>query len=220
MSASDPGHRGTSDALRNALADVIAAERREWRREREAIQSEMQAAVAEMRANIAEERAIGAVVDGKPSTKRTLRAFTDAAADAVARAIAGMQREGKIEQERRDAEFGALRADMATSAAWAKEGRTFNVRGTWAKVATYRALDVVALNGGSFVARRDNPGPCPGDGWQLLAAQGKRGARAPAVVGLSVTEEGLLTVRNGDGSHVKLDLYPLLSKIAHARAGA
>jgi len=34
---------------------------------------------------------------------------------------------------------------------------------------------VVALNGGSFVALKDAPGPCPGSGWQLLASQGKRG---------------------------------------------
>ena len=38
-----------------------------------------------------------------------------------------------------------------------------------------KALDIVALNGGSFIAKRYNPGPCPGDGWQLIASQGKRG---------------------------------------------
>ena len=42
--------------------------------------------------------------------------------------------------------------------------------------ASYRRLDVVALNGGSFVALKDAPGPCPGPGWQLIASQGKRGA--------------------------------------------
>ena len=40
---------------------------------------------------------------------------------------------------------------------------------------TYKALDIVALNGGSFIAKKDNPGPCPGAGWQLIASQGKRG---------------------------------------------
>ena len=38
-----------------------------------------------------------------------------------------------------------------------------------------KALDIVALNGGSFIAKKDNPGPCPGAGWQLIASQGKRG---------------------------------------------
>jgi hypothetical protein len=49
------------------------------------------------------------------------------------------------------------------------------VRGTFDEAADYRRLDVVARNGGSFVALKDAPGPCPGSGWQLLASQGKRG---------------------------------------------
>ena len=40
---------------------------------------------------------------------------------------------------------------------------------------TYKALDIVALNGGSFIAKKDDPGSCPGAGWQLIASQGKRG---------------------------------------------
>jgi hypothetical protein len=49
------------------------------------------------------------------------------------------------------------------------------VRGTFDQRASYRRLDVVALNGGSFIALKDAPGPCPGPGWQLIASQGKRG---------------------------------------------
>ena len=44
------------------------------------------------------------------------------------------------------------------------------------QTADYRRLDVVARNGGSFVALRDAPGPCPGSGWQLIASQGRRDA--------------------------------------------
>ena len=53
------------------------------------------------------------------------------------------------------------------------------MRGTWRADATYKALDVVAPNRGSFVAKYDNPGTCPGDGWQLLvsAVKGERGLR-------------------------------------------
>jgi hypothetical protein len=37
-------------------------------------------------------------------------------------------------------------------------------------------LDVVAHNGISFVARHDNPGPCPdGGGWQALVLRGRKG---------------------------------------------
>ena len=49
------------------------------------------------------------------------------------------------------------------------------VRGTFDQTAGYRRLDVVALNGGSFIALKDAPGPSPGSGWQLIASQGKRG---------------------------------------------
>jgi hypothetical protein len=49
------------------------------------------------------------------------------------------------------------------------------VRGTFDEAAEYRNLDVVAMNGGSFVALRDAPGRCPGSGWQLLTSPGKRG---------------------------------------------
>jgi hypothetical protein len=55
-------------------------------------------------------------------------------------------------------------------------GHSFTVRGTFDQNVSYRRLDVVALNGGSFIAIKDAPGPCPGSGWQLLASQGKRGA--------------------------------------------
>ena len=49
------------------------------------------------------------------------------------------------------------------------------MRGTFDETAEYRRLDVVARNGGSFVAVKDKPGPCPSSGWQLIASQGKRG---------------------------------------------
>lgn len=107
------------------------------------------------------------------------------------------------------------------------DGRGFRVRETWAETETYSALDVVALNGASFVARRDDPGPCPGDGWQLIAAQGKRGQPGERgmkgdkgergdcglpVVAMSIDASGMLALTNGDGSIVVCDLYPVLSQ--------
>lgn len=108
------------------------------------------------------------------------------------------------------------------------DGRSFTIRGTWSEGEAYTELDVVALNGASFAARRDNPGPCPGDGWQLIASQGKRGnpgERGPAgkgergppgpgAVSLAADGEGLMILTNGDGSTVECDLYPLLSKLS------
>jgi hypothetical protein len=107
------------------------------------------------------------------------------------------------------------------------DGRSFVIRGTWLESETYQALDVVAINGASFAARREDPGPCPGEGWQLIAAQGKRGNPGERGAGakgergmpgvsamvLDVDDQGLLTLTNADGSTVTCDLYPLLRKL-------
>lgn len=109
-----------------------------------------------------------------------------------------------------------------------KDGRSFRHVGTYDADGAYSALDVVNLNGGAFVAKADNPGPCPGEGWSLLAMQGKQGKPGPKgdkgdtglrglparnVVEISVDGEGMLTLVNADGSTVQCDLYPLLSKV-------
>ncbi len=121
--------------------------------------------------------------------------------------------------------------DWACIAARGADGaaaRQFEFKGAYADAGDYRALSVVMVNGASFCAERDNPGPCPGDGWRLLASQGKRGDRGepgvkgdkgergapgPALVAANITDDGLLILTNGDGSSVECDLYPLLSRI-------
>jgi hypothetical protein len=57
-------------------------------------------------------------------------------------------------------------------------GAGFTVRGTYVSNEKYTHLDVVMVNGSSFVALKDNPGPCPDSGeWHLLASRGSRGQR-------------------------------------------
>ena len=84
------------------------------------------------------------------------------------------------------------------------------IRGTHDPKAEYFANDLVAKDGASFVAKRNNPGPLPGDGWQLLARQGQRGVAgergapgrdAPRFVGW-VVDRGAFTVapKLSDGS--------------------
>ncbi|MCP3471415.1 hypothetical protein NLM33_18735 [Bradyrhizobium sp. CCGUVB1N3] len=51
--------------------------------------------------------------------------------------------------------------------------------GTYREGETYKFLNIVALNGSAFVARCDDPGPCPGDGWQLIASAGRQGKPGP-----------------------------------------
>jgi hypothetical protein len=72
-------------------------------------------------------------------------------------------------------------------------GAGFTVRGTYDDAVEYRHLDVVMLNGSSFVALKDAPGPCPGDDWQLLASRGSRGHRGPS------GERGLMGLRGERG---------------------
>lgn len=105
------------------------------------------------------------------------------------------------------------------------DGRSLSLAGTWDDKTEYRELEIVTLNGGSFAARKDNPGECPGPDWKLLASQGKtgkpgergrpgdRGPPGPPVKSLTVDPEGLLTLENADGSTVTCDLYPVLAKL-------
>jgi len=113
--------------------------------------------------------------------------------------------------------------DWVLVAAAGADGRSFTVRGTWNVTAEYRAFDVVALAGSSFVARADDPGVCPGDGWQLIAAQGNRGKpgeqgprgeRGPpgrGVKAAAIDDQGVLTLTHDDGSTVACDFYPVLA---------
>jgi hypothetical protein len=113
-----------------------------------------------------------------------------------------------------------------------QDGRGFTVRGTYDAEATYAQLDVVMVGGSSFVARYNDPGPCPGDGWQLHASRGSRGAPGekgergdkgergergqpgPAVVALTVSDDAVLTLTMEDGQEFTADLYPLLAQVA------
>jgi hypothetical protein len=54
-----------------------------------------------------------------------------------------------------------------------------NHRGAYDAGTSYARHDVAMLDGSSFIATRDCPGPCPGDGWRLLASCGRRGQRGP-----------------------------------------
>lgn len=118
--------------------------------------------------------------------------------------------------------------DWSLIAARGADGLGFTIRGTWSAEATYSANDVVMLNGASFAAKVDDPGECPGEGWQLFASQGKRGQTGergekgergergpagPSIIAGEVSGEGVITLKNADGSEVVIDLYPVLSRM-------
>src|SRR5262249_30816002 len=83
--------------------------------------------------------------------------------------------DGGTFQAKRDTGQPPPHADWICLATAGRDGNSITVRGTFDETAEYRRLAVVARNGGSFVARKDAPGPCPGSGWQLLTCPGKRG---------------------------------------------
>ena len=108
------------------------------------------------------------------------------------------------------------------------DGRTPVMRGTYDPADEYFYLDIVARDGGSSVAIRDNPGDCPGPGWQMLTAPGKRGQKgetgdrgiqgpegkaAAALVGAAVDADGLLTLAMDSGNAFTADFYPLLRSL-------
>ena len=302
------------DALREALGQVIADQRREWRRERELIEAQSRAAIAELRGRIAELTAeINQRVDAKLATVRDgaagetgpagqagpvgpagpqgergepgpagERGFDgmpgergadgppgergpqgergepgavgpqgERGADGLQgdRGIEGapgkmpivgpwadrVHREGEIVthdgavfQAMRDTGKTPPHDDWRCIVPAARDGRSFNLRATWSPEETYRHLDVVVLDGGAFAARSDDPGPCPGEGWQLIVARGKpgrpgdrgtqgeRGAPGvpgPAVISLELDHTGMMTLTNADGSTVEHDVAPVLSRL-------
>jgi hypothetical protein len=56
---------------------------------------------------------------------------------------------------------------------------TPTICGTYDAEARYQHLDIVAQGGSSFMARKNEPGVCPGPGWQLIASAGRPGRTGP-----------------------------------------
>lgn len=88
---------------------------------------------------------------------------------------------GSTWQATRDTGQRPPHGDWATLAARGVDGAVPRVCGTWQEGEAYRALDIVAHDGHSFIAKLDEPGPCPGDGWQMMAMgkRGRQGERGP-----------------------------------------
>jgi hypothetical protein len=86
--------------------------------------------------------------------------------------IAGLQ----IELARLETELARLETELArllTSLETETVG--LHLRGAYRSDQDYDRLDVVTLDGSSYIARRESPGPCPGEGWRILASAGGTG---------------------------------------------
>jgi hypothetical protein len=190
------------DAWRDALAQILSRRDNEWRQQLRAIKAESSAAIAEMRASAAEIRGtmeamieqrlaqIHEPVDGprgepgpcgEPGVAGKLECVYGYVEHEVHYQGDIVAHRGSTYQARCDTarepphEDWICVAHAGVDGKDGRDGRSPEVRGLFSDKEIYNELDIVALNGGSFIARRDNPGPCPGAGWQLIASQGKRG---------------------------------------------
>ena len=191
------------DAWRQVLGQVLHDRDCEWKEHLRAIKAESMAAIAELRAAAAEFRntmeamvaerlaQIRQPVDGKegprgehgprgeagpPGRIESVRAYVE---DTVHYEGDIVVREGSSYQAKRDTSRAPPHDDWVCIAAAGRDARMAKVCGTHREGETYEYLDVVALGGSSFVARADDPGPCPGAGWQLVASAGRAGKPGP-----------------------------------------
>jgi len=257
--------RSFTDAVTDAIAREIAELRRTAQAEKDARDTEHRerlalldtriAAVADLERQVAER--LATLKDGADADPEVIRSMVDEAVSKLPPPEPGkdgklpivkawedrvhyegdvVTHEGSTFQANKDTGRAPPHDDwncIARGGVDGKPGRSFRIRGTFDPEAfangqpAYEALDVVALNGAAFVARRDEPGPCPGEGWQMISAQGKPGRPGPRgeklkgdrgkdgepVVDMSITDEALLILTNGDGTQITCDLYPLLSRL-------
>jgi hypothetical protein len=189
------------EAWREVLGEVLHTRDNEWKQQLRAIKAESMAAVAEMRANAAEFRStLEAIIEkrlaqirepadgprgepgprGQPGPPGKIERLYEYVEDAVRYRGDIVTHRGSTYQARCDTAREPPHDDWVCIASAGRdgvEGRSMRVRGTWQAAEGYELLDVVALNGCSFVARRDNPGECPGQGWKALTLPGKRGEK-------------------------------------------
>jgi Collagen triple helix repeat (20 copies) len=86
---------------------------------------------------------------------------------------------GATWQALRDTGRAPPHGDWVCLAAAGRDARSPTIRGTYNAGVKYGQLDIVALNGSAFIARKDDPGVCPGDGWQVMSIRGKPGIKGP-----------------------------------------
>jgi integrin beta 3 len=82
---------------------------------------------------------------------------------------------GSLYQARRDTGREPPHDDWIVVAACGEAPYVGEVLGLFDPKGTYRKFDLVTFNGSEWRAKRDNPGPLPGDGWQLAGQAGSRG---------------------------------------------
>jgi hypothetical protein len=187
------------EAWREVLGQVLHTRDAEWKQQLRLVKAQSMAAIAEMRANAAEVRSVmeGMIEKrlaqirepadgprgepgpcGEPGPPGKIERLHRYVEDTVHYDGDVVVHLGSTYQARCDTAKAPPHRDwvcLASSGRDGVDGHSLRVRGTYRPGEVYAALDVVALNGGSFIARTDDPGVCPGDGWQAQSMPGKRG---------------------------------------------
>jgi hypothetical protein len=114
--------------------------------------------------------------DGAPGELREVKAYVEGSVHYHGDLVL---HEGSTYQAKADTARPPPHESWGLIASRGVDAAQMQLRGTYKDGETYRYLDVVALNGSSFVARTDNPGTCPGAGWKLLASAGRPGKPGP-----------------------------------------
>ena len=83
---------------------------------------------------------------------------------------------GATYQARKDTGKPPPHLDWIVLASAGRDAPKPRLAGTYKEGFGYAEFDVVTTDSSSFIAKYDNPGKCPGDGWQMLACSGKKGA--------------------------------------------
>jgi hypothetical protein len=122
-------------------------------------------------------------------------------------------------------------SDWGELASRGTDGRGFVLRGLYNATVEYRQHDIVMISRNSFAAKYDNPGECPGEGWQLFACSGYKGKEGPpgptgakGSDGRSVSivkweadpDEMVLRIADSTGNTFAVDLQPIAERILEA----
>lgn len=167
------------------LAEMLGETKSRWEDAFRTVKAEAAATIAELRASVGEVRvSMESMIEKRLGGLRKLvnvkngpriRPYEEGRVHYEGELVT---HQGSTYQCLKDTGRGPPHDDWICVARAGRDARSPNVCGTYRAGESYRSLDVVALNGGSFIARRDDPGPCPGDGWQLMSA-GRRGQQGP-----------------------------------------
>jgi hypothetical protein len=152
----------------DALSEVIATERAGLWREIKAAVEEAERAF-DVKLEALEQRL--KAVPGKLPVAKIWRP------ESVTYQAEFVSHEGALWQARTDTAQTPGGSNWICVARAGRDAITPNVRGTFSVDETYKQLDIVVSDGAAFIAKHDNPGICPGDGWQLLSRQGRPGRK-------------------------------------------